>query len=91
MCLVDNFYELVDKGRSGESGAVGMGLPKLEYYTEGYSQGTSFLIGAASGVGKSSFVIYSFIYKPIMSPECEEKDLHYLMFNYEIVHKKYFV
>lgn len=47
----NQFYELIDKGREGKNVGLSIGLPKLSNYCDGYVQGTSFLLGAGSGVG----------------------------------------
>lgn len=83
MDIVDKFYALVDDGRLGNNHSVPIGLPKLEEYIEGLSQGTSYLIGAGSGVGKTTLLLYSFIYKPIMAEE-EGRDVRFIMFNLEM-------
>lgn len=83
MNVVDSFYDLVERGRSGENSSLPIGLPKLEGYIEGLSQGSHILIGAGSGVGKTTLLLYSFIYKPIMAQD-PEKDVHFLMFNLEM-------
>ena len=83
MDVVDSFYELIERGRKGENSSLPIGLPKLEGYIEGLSQGSHILIGAGSGTGKTTFLLYSFIYKPIMEMD-KEKDVHYLMFNLEM-------
>lgn len=51
MSIVDSFYELVDRGREGKNIGLSMGLPKMEEYIDGLTQGTSYLIGAGSGTG----------------------------------------
>ena len=40
------FYELIEKGRSGGNLGLSVGIPKLELYMDGYLPGTSYLIGA---------------------------------------------
>jgi replicative DNA helicase len=59
------FFELIDKGRVGGNLGLSMGLPKLELYMDGYLPGTSYLVGAPSGVGKSTFTLYTLIYRPL--------------------------
>lgn len=43
-----------------------MGLPKLEGIIDGVTQGTYTLIISSSGSGKSSFSLYSYVYRPLM-------------------------
>lgn len=47
----EEFFALVDEGRQGHNIGLPIGFPKLELYTDGYLPGTSYLIGASSGVG----------------------------------------
>lgn len=83
MDVVDSFYTLVDRGLSGENSSLPIGLDKMEGYIEGLAQSVSYLIGASSGVGKTSLLLYSFVYKPIMAND-KEKDVHYIYFNLEM-------
>ena len=80
---IDEFYKLIDRGREGNSAGLSLGLPKLEKYIEGLTPTTSYLIGAGSGVGKTTFIIYSFIYCPIMEDD-KSKDVHFLYFSLEM-------
>lgn len=47
----EEFYALVNEGREGHNIGLSIGSPKLELYMDGFLPGTSYLIGAASGVG----------------------------------------
>ena len=87
MSSVDSFYELVERGRKGENSSLPFGLPRMEQYIEGFTQGTSYLCAASSGVGKTTFVLYSFIYRPIMANETV-KDVHYIYFNLEMTEEQ---
>lgn len=64
--IVESLISAIDRGREGKSQGYSIGLPKLEQVIDGVCKGTYILIGAESGVGKSSFMLYSMIYKPIM-------------------------
>lgn len=66
MCVSDKLLKLIDKGRAGENQGLSMGMPKLEKYIDGVTQDTYFLVAGGTGSGKTSFVLYSFIYKPLM-------------------------
>ena len=56
----------VDRGRQGLNAGASMGLPKLEGIIDGVTQGTYTLIISSSGSGKSSFSLYSYVYRPLM-------------------------
>ena len=64
--ITENLLSQINKGREGRNWGLPMGLPKLEQYIDGVSQGTYTLLFSGSGVGKSSFALYSYVYRPIM-------------------------
>ena len=64
--IVESLIEAIDRGRQGKAQGYSIGLPKLEQVIDGVCKGTYYLCGAESGVGKSSFMLYSFIYRPLM-------------------------
>lgn len=81
------FYELVEQGRLGHNIGLSIGSPKLETYMDGFLPGTSYLIGGASGVSKSTFTLWAFIYQPLkhfLSGEGIERDPYYILFNLEM-------
>lgn len=47
----EEFYRLIEEGRQGNNLGLSIGSSKLETYMDGFLPGTSYLIGAASGVG----------------------------------------
>ena len=81
---VNDFMSLVNKGREGRNQGCPIGLDKLADYIGDLCRGQSILIGAPSGVGKTTLSQYCFIYRPIMSEVSELYDIQYLIFNYEI-------
>lgn len=84
----ERFYELVKQGREGANKGLSVGLPKMEMYIDGLLPGTSYLIGAQSGVGKSTFALYTFVYKPLMDYlegfNEVDRDPTWVMFNLEM-------
>lgn len=64
--ITESLLEAIDRGREGRAQGFSMGLPKLEQVIDGVSKGVYTLIGAESGVGKSNFMLYSYIYRPLM-------------------------
>lgn len=87
--MKSRFYELVAKGREGGNIGLSIGLPKIESYMDPYLPGTSYLIFAKSGCGKSSFLKYALIYKPLMDylhsddPSKKRRDPYWIFFNLE--------
>lgn len=88
MSVKSKFYELIDSGLEGSNQGLSLGLPKLELYVDGYLPGTSYLIAAQSGVGKSTFMLYTLVFKPLMdylNNNYEvDRDPYWIMFNLEM-------
>jgi len=59
-----------------------MGLPKVESFTDGVCQETYTLLFADTGVGKTSFALYSYIYKPLM--ENKDKPFNIIYYSLEM-------
>lgn len=64
--ITESLLEAINRGREGKEQGYNIGLPKLEQVIDGVCKGTYTLIAAESGVGKSSFMLYSYIYRPLM-------------------------
>ena len=64
--ITESLLAAIDRGREGRNQGYGIGLPKLEQVIDGVCKGVYTLIFAESGVGKSSFMLYSYIYRPMM-------------------------
>lgn len=83
----EEFFNLVREGREGKNIGLSVGSKRLESFIDGYLPGTSYLIGAASGVGKSTYAIWTFIYQPLihfLDGECPERDPRWLLFSLEM-------
>ena len=66
MSITSSLLEQIKKGREGNNEGLPMGLPKLEGVIDGILPSTYYLIASGTGNGKTSMVLYSFIYKPLM-------------------------
>lgn len=88
MSVKSRFYELIDAGLRGSNQGLSLGLPKLEMYVDGYLPGTSYLIAAQSGVGKSTFMLYTLVFRPLidyLTNDYEvDRDPCWIMFNLEM-------
>lgn len=83
----EELFNLIDAGREGQNIGLSIGSPKLELYMDGFLPGTSYLIGGASGSGKSTYMLWALIYQPLihyLKGDCPELDPHWLMFNLEM-------
>lgn len=74
--IVDNLLEQIDKGRKGENWGLPIGMPKLETLIDGVCQSTYTLLFGGSGSGKTSFALYMYVYKPLVT---------YPAFNYKVI------
>lgn len=87
MSGTEEFIQLIEEGRKGNNIGLSIGSSKLESYMDGFLNSTSYLIGGASGSGKTTYTLYSFIYQPLMhflSGESIERDPYYIIFNLEM-------
>ena len=83
----EEFFELVKSGREGNNIGLSIGSNKLEIYMDGFLPGISYLIGGASGTGKSTYALWSLVYQPLihyLNGESKERDPHWLFFNLEM-------
>lgn len=79
---VDLLFQKINEGREGKNIGLKTGLSKVDKYTGGIQKGIYTLISAPSGGGKTSYVIYSYIYRPLK--DYPEKDLKYIYFSLEL-------
>lgn len=63
--LSKNLLDLINKGREGRNKGLSTGLPKLDNLISGVQRGWMTVIAAASGGGKTSLAIYSYVYQPL--------------------------
>lgn len=83
----EELFQLIEEGRKGSNIGLTIGSPKLETYMDGFLPGTSYLIGAQSGVGKSTYTLWALVYQPLiqfLNGENVERDPHWIMFNLEM-------
>ena len=88
MNILDSFYNEIKTGREGRNWGYSTGLPKLDKLTDGVKKANYTVLFALSGVGKSTFTLYSYVYKPIQQ-HLEDDKLEILFFNLEM--KKEFI
>lgn len=84
---LEEFFQLVDEGREGHNIGLSTGSAKLDLYTDGFLPSTSYLIGGSSGSGKSTWVLWTYVYQPLihyLKGEEQERDPHWLMFSLEM-------
>lgn len=64
--IAESLLNQIASGREGKNWGYSMGLPKLEEIVDGVAQNTYTLVFSPTGSGKSSMVLYSYIYRPLM-------------------------
>lgn len=67
MTLEEQILNEIDRGRAGFNHGITMGMPKLESIMDGNTRETYTLIMSNSGAGKTSFALYSYVYKPLVA------------------------
>lgn len=84
----ESFLKLVEEGRKGHNIGLPIGSKKMELFMDGYLGGTSYLIGGASGSGKSTKALYSLVYCPLQAflndPSFANRDPYWALFNLEM-------
>ena len=82
MTNVDFLYQLIDRGREGKNIGLNTGIPKMDAYTGGIQRGNYTLIFGLSGSGKSAWVLYNNIYRPLK--DNPDKDIKIIYFSLEM-------
>lgn len=94
MSIKDNFYKLIEEGKKGSNVGLSIGLDKLASYVDDYLPGTTYTIAAQSGVGKSTFALYVFVFRPLMdyinNEQPVDRDPYWIMFNLEMTAEQIF-
>ena len=81
--ITESLLQAIDRGRAGKEQGYSIGLPKLEQIIDGVTKGTYTLIAAESGVGKSSLMLYSYVYRPLMD-HLDDKKFKISLFSLEM-------
>lgn len=87
MTGTEKLKALIDRGRKGENQGLSIGLPKLERFIDGLTPETYYLIAGGTGSGKTSFVLHSFIYKPLID-NLDNENFHIIYFSLEMTEEQ---
>ena len=75
---VDILFRQIDNGRVGKNIGLKTGISKMDKYTGGLQKGVYTLIFGTSGAGKSSYALYTHIYRPLKDyPDKNIKLIYY--------------
>lgn len=79
---IASLWQLIERGRKGQNIGTSTGLPKLDKIIGGIQPSRYYLIGAASSVGKTSYVL--FMMYNMLKNLSEEEPVYFLYYSLEI-------
>lgn len=82
MGLLDQLWAQIETGRKGGNIGKSTGMQKLDKVIGGIQPHRYYLVGAASSVGKTSYILYM-MYN-LLKQESEENPIYFLYFSLEI-------
>lgn len=82
MSVVDELYKKIDEGREGKNIGLKTGLSKIDWYTGGLQKSNYKLIFGQSGAAKSSYVIYTDLYRILK--DYPDKDIIHVYYSLEM-------
>ena len=83
----DSFIYDINRGIEGLSSGLNNGLGRADEFIHGLQRGTSYLIGAESGIGKSSFANIAHVINPYFDAKAKGIKVHTEYFSWEISKK----
>lgn len=66
MTVTESLFKEIDLGRQGRLQGYSMGLSKIESIMDGVTRRTMTILASGTGQGKSSFILYAYVYRPLM-------------------------
>lgn len=83
MTITESLLNEIELGRQHKNQGYSLGLPKLESIIDGVSKKTMTVIGSNSGSGKTSFLLYSFVFRPLQE-HLDDNNFKVMFFSLEM-------
>lgn len=81
--IYESLLKRIEDGRSGKNQGYSMGMPKLESVIDGVIRQNQTVVFSDSGSGKSSFMLYCYVYRPLME-HLDDDNYRVVMFSLEM-------
>lgn len=82
--ITERLFKKIYRGKQGLNKGLSTGFPRLDKFTFGLQRRYHYTIGGDSGAGKSTFALFSYIYKPLVQALKGEINAHFLIFSFEL-------